>query len=112
MKTCIRCKIEKPFTEFHKDKHSKDSLNAYCRSCSSEKVKAWARNNPIKKLVAKKPYLKYRKDCCELCGFVPIHRCQLDVDHIDGNHSNNDESNLQTLCANCHRLKSWNERQS
>jgi 5-methylcytosine-specific restriction endonuclease McrA len=30
---------------------------------------------------------------------------QLDVDHIDGNHANDDPSNLQTLCANCHRLK-------
>ena len=27
------------------------------------------------------------------------------VDHIDGNRNNNDPSNLQTLCANCHRLK-------
>jgi 5-methylcytosine-specific restriction endonuclease McrA len=30
---------------------------------------------------------------------------QLDVDHIDGNRSNNELSNIQTLCANCHRLK-------
>jgi 5-methylcytosine-specific restriction endonuclease McrA len=40
-----------------------------------------------------------------LCGFVPVHSCQLDVDHIDGNRNNNDLANLQTLCANCHRLK-------
>jgi 5-methylcytosine-specific restriction endonuclease McrA len=30
---------------------------------------------------------------------------QLDVDHIDGDHTNNELNNLQTLCANCHRLK-------
>jgi len=51
---------------------------------------------------------KYRlskKDKCELCGFVPKHSCQLDVDHIDGNKQNSSEENLQTLCANCHRLK-------
>lgn len=40
-----------------------------------------------------------------MCGFVAIHSVQLDVDHIDGNHANNDVSNLMTLCANCHRLK-------
>ena len=40
-----------------------------------------------------------------MCGFVPMHPCQLDIDHIDGCHSNNDHDNLQTLCANCHRLK-------
>ncbi len=31
--------------------------------------------------------------------------CQLDVDHIDEDHDNNDSNNLQTLCSNCHRLK-------
>jgi ribosomal protein L37E len=50
-------------------------------------------------------YRHFKKDFCELCGFVAVHASQLDIDHIDGNHSNNDESNLQTLCANCHRLK-------
>jgi hypothetical protein len=50
-------------------------------------------------------YRPHKKDKCELCGFVPVHSCQLDVDHIDGNRNNNDLANLQTLCANCHRLK-------
>ncbi len=50
-------------------------------------------------------YRNFKKDYCEECGFVAVHSSQLDVDHIDGNHSNNDEENLQTLCANCHRLK-------
>ena len=30
---------------------------------------------------------------------------QLEVDHIDGNPSNNDESNCQTLCGCCHTYK-------
>ena len=44
-------------------------------------------------------------DTCNACGFIPVDRIQLDVDHIDGNPSNNDFLNIQTLCANCHRLK-------
>jgi len=44
---------------------------------------------------------------CSSCGFIPLHICQLDVDHIDGNNKNNETSNLQTLCANCHRLKTY-----
>lgn len=48
-----------------------------------------------------------KEDQCRRCGFIPEHLCQLDVDHIDGNHLNNDPENLQTLCANCHRLKTW-----
>jgi len=50
-------------------------------------------------------YRLHKKDHCAECGFVAIHSVQLDVDHIDGNHLNNDVLNLQTLCANCHRLK-------
>ena len=51
------------------------------------------------------PYTVHKKDYCEHCNFNPVHISQLDVDHIDGDRWNNDPSNLQTLCANCHRLK-------
>ena len=58
-------------------------------------------------------YRKYRKDYCEnidgrlgfKCDYKIQWEGQLDVDHIDGNHNNNEESNLQTLCKNCHALK-------
>lgn len=71
------------------------------------------RTNPkrierFKKLTEdKRGYEIHKKDKCEDCGFIPVHTCQLDVDHIDGNHKNNDISNLKTLCANCHRLKTY-----
>ena len=55
----------------------------------------------------KRPYRLHVSNKCSNCGFVPLHICQLDVDHIDGNKNNNDISNLQTLCANCHRLKTY-----
>lgn len=55
----------------------------------------------------KRGYCSHKKDKCEICGFIPVHRCQLDVDHIDGDRTNSKESNLQTLCANCHRLKTY-----
>jgi hypothetical protein len=54
-----------------------------------------------------KQYRLYKKDKCEMCGFVPKHPCQLDVDHKDGSKKNNSVENLQTLCANCHRLKTY-----
>ena len=55
--------------------------------------------------IRRRPWLAYRGDSCERCGFVAEHPSQLDVDHIDGNRLNNDPSNYMTLCANCHRLK-------
>lgn len=57
-----------------------------------------------------RPYRKYVASQCSRCGFVPEDMIQLEVDHIDGNHKNNDPFNLQTLCANCHRLKTKLDR--
>jgi hypothetical protein len=42
---------------------------------------------------------------CALCGFVPHHPCQLDIDHRNGNPADHRRANLQVLCANCYRLK-------
>ena len=58
-------------------------------------------------------YRQHRKTCCEnvdgrlgfKCTYEINHSAQLQVDHIDGNPSNNDPSNLQTLCSNCHIYK-------
>ena len=41
---------------------------------------------------------KYKKDKCEKCGS----KKKLQVDHINADRSNNDPSNLQTLCQPCH----------
>lgn len=52
-----------------------------------------------------KPHKQFKKTRCERCGFLPEHVSQLDVDHKNGNHFDDSPENLQTLCANCHRLK-------
>jgi len=33
MKRCYKCKVEKPFSEFFKDKQKKDGLNSSCKEC-------------------------------------------------------------------------------
>jgi hypothetical protein len=59
-------------------------------------------------------YKKYRKDYCETKDGRLGWKCtseilfplwQLEVDHFDGDRTNNDVSNLITLCANCHAIK-------
>lgn len=84
---CTKCKVNKA------EKHHEGCYRKFCGPCRK------AINS------SKFKYRQHKKDKCEYCGFIPIHSCQLDVDHIDGNHSNNDSTNLQTLCANCHRIK-------
>lgn len=80
----------------------KGRYRAYCSQCHRTRYGMRRKGNS--------PYLRFRKDHCERCGFIPEHICQLDVDHINGDHSDNREENLQTLCANCHRLKTFMNR--
>ena len=47
---------------------------------------------------------------CARCGWNKINpytnNIPLEIEHIDGNYKNNDESNLTLLCPNCHSLTS------
>ena len=56
----------------------------------------------------RKYMLELVDDKCSKCGWGVIHpttlRCPLEINHIDGNPLNNDISNLEVLCPNCHSL--------
>lgn len=62
-------------------------------------------------------YKSYRKEYCENIDGRLGFKCTstilkehfrniLDTDHVNNNHDDNRKCNLQTLCANCHRVKS------
>ena len=86
-----------------------------CLYCSSvfkpARIDAVFCSRKCKELKRKTPYRIHKEEVCCRCGFIPEDSCQLDVDHIDGNHTNNNPDNLQTLCANCHRLKTKEDRE-
>lgn len=50
---------------------------------------------------------KFNNKCCK-CGWGEMNpfsqNIPLEIDHIDGDYSNNNEENLQLLCPNCHSL--------
>ena len=54
--------------------------------------------------------IKYLKPYCERCQFVADHLCQLDLNHKDGDRQNISKENLETLCANCHRLVTYESK--
>ena len=45
MKICTKCNIEKPLTEFCKDKKTKDGLRSQCKSCEREYKKEYRKQN-------------------------------------------------------------------
>ena len=88
------------------------SRTAICVACGPVTIRkkrenAWRCNRahvPRNRIPKNKPYRKYKGFFCNRCGFVALVPHQLDVHHKDHNHDNNDPTNLETVCANCHRL--------
>jgi hypothetical protein len=98
----------------------------WCSSCHNERTAEKHGLKNITQVVAKNagmtvseytnqfhPYRKHRKDYCEnqdgrlgfVCTANIIWDGMLDVDHKNGDPSNNHPSNLQTLCKCCHAYK-------
>ena len=44
MKRCYTCKLEKPLSEFCKNRANKDGISCYCRQCSTERTRKWRRS--------------------------------------------------------------------
>ena len=109
VKYCKNCGKEIP----------KSSPNVYCSSecfqehIFNERVKEW-KENPNKYRKESLPsfirrYMLIKTDCkCEKCGWSEVNEytgnIPLEIHHIDGDCTNNNEENLQVLCPNHHSL--------
>ena len=59
MKTCTKCKIEKHFHEFSKNRSKKDGLKSECKKCTSISVSLWKIENKER---VKESARKYREN--------------------------------------------------
>lgn len=86
-----------------------------CHKCGIRPTRKGSKNPNTKKYYYRKycafcekhPELsikKSRQTTCSLCykEFLPP---QLDLDHADGDSTNNRDENLKIICSNCHRIK-------
>lgn len=104
-KLCKLCN-KRTVTSNGKSASGKQTFKTMCWKCKPNAKLHVKRRRKIVEL-RRFPWKNVKRSKCEECGFIPIHVCQLDVDHIDGNKTNNAFSNLKVLCANCHRLKTF-----
>jgi len=124
-KSCSKCGILKPFTEFHRDRSRKSGLYPVCKECRKkewQEGKSKTKKRQMKKL---NWFYKMKKQLkCENC---PEDRWYC----LDFHHKNSDEKEAavaimlhknynkkkileeikkcQVLCANCHRELHWKE---
>lgn len=66
-------------------------------------IKSRAKSQSLRSLL-KASFVEEKCNICQISQWMgnPL---RLDVDHIDGDHSNNNLDNLQFICPNCHRQK-------
>ena len=94
------------------------NYNEYRAAANEELAKKEGYANATDRRNALHPYRWALKTYCENVDSRLGFRCtttimlssQLEVDHIDGNPSNNDGENLQTLCGCCHTYKTLTEK--
>ena len=103
---CVECGTEATF------KVSK--LNLYCsQACQMDyqykaRIKEWIVEGKDWKGMIPNWVRRYLREifsnCCSVCS-IDKHNGKeitLEVDHIDGNHTNNTVDNLRLICPNCH----------
>lgn len=101
---CLFCKNEV--------KYNRSSLNKYCNNqCQqnyvfyNKTILRFKQGKVSNRRTLKRLLEQTRGYCCAICKNNGNHNgktLQLQIDHTDGNASNNNPDNVRLLCPNCH----------
>lgn len=114
MKYCLNCG-----KEFHGSHNNQKFCNGKCQHDYAYKqyIEHWKNGKEtgiigrysISKYLRRYIFEKFNNKCCK-CGWNEINpytgNIPLEVEHKDGDYTNNLEDNLELLCPNCHSLTS------
>jgi hypothetical protein len=114
IKSCTKCKLSLPHTDFGYCARTKTRLQSWCKRCRSkdarrfelankERVKSVKRNGKLKRAygITQEDYLKYLTDqdgVCAICGDGPGVKGVFDIDH---NHETGQYRGLLCHPCNC-----------
>lgn len=80
MKTCVKCLIEKPHSEYHKHPGTRDGFTNQCNKCAVAQTQKWRKANPDRvkaanfkqrygiSLVEYQVMYEQQKGLCAICG--------------------------------------------
>lgn len=61
-KTCSKCRLEQPATEFHRKADAKDGLHPACKTCSKQRMREWYEANKLKANLTSQRYYENNKE--------------------------------------------------
>lgn len=91
-------------SNFYGHKHSKETIEKFKKRKGNRK--------PFEELIKvssiRRRLIEERGNKCEECGWCEVNKFHdivpIQLDHIDGDRTNNTRENLKLLCPNCHSL--------
>lgn len=130
MKACSKCKVEKPKSDFNKNKSKKDGLSPQCKPCIKETMSVYYQANK-EAFVERARRLEHelslfvrelKDNPCMDCG-NKFHFAAMDFDHRGEDEKLGNVSRMVSLgskkkileevakcdlvCSNCHRVRTW-----